>query len=154
MGYRRKGRELALQALYQLEVTGEQSPATIQAFLRHFEAAEQATAFAQSLLLGVLERREEIDRLIGEASQHWRVERLSKIDLNVLRMATYELMATPEVPVNVVLDEAIEIARRFGSGESAVFVNGVLDAIAERLGAKQRPENAERDGRTVPTRDD
>ena len=152
MGERRRGRELALQALYQREIAGEQSLPALEAFVRHFHAGEEANAFAISLVRGAIERGPEIDALIAEASQNWRFERLSKIDLNVLRLATYELLATPGVPVSVVINEAIEIARRFGTEESATFVNGVLDAIAERTDAKARERILEENGRTVPTR--
>ena len=140
MGFRRRGRQLALQALYQQNIAGDSSIA-IEAFLRHFDADEQVRAFAASLVRGVAENEAAIDRLIAEVSEHWRFERLSKVDLNIIRLATYELLATPEVPLSVVINEAIEIARRFGTGESTTFVNGVLDAIATRVGAKSR-ENA------------
>ena len=83
------------------------------------------------------EHRADIDGLITQSTEHWRFERLSHVDLNVLRVATYELSYTREVPPSVVMDEAIEIARRFGTEESAVFVNGVLDQIATRLGVKE-----------------
>lgn len=152
MGDRRKGRELALQALYQRDLSGNQSPEWPVAFLRHFDAGDDVNAFALALVEGVLERGAAIDALITEVSEHWRFERLSKIDLNVLRVATYELLATPDVPVSVVLNEAIEIARRFGTQESALFVNGVLDAIADRVGAKISPQTPDENGRTLPPR--
>jgi N utilization substance protein B len=134
MGARRRGRELALQALYQVEVSGD-SPSAVQAFFAHAEAGDRAKEFAAALVAGTREQRERIDQLIADASEHWRFERLSRVDLNVLRIATYELLARG-APTRVVLDEAIEIARRFGTGESATFVNGILDQIAERLGVK------------------
>jgi len=136
MGARRKGRELALQALYQQEITGEVSDRMLRPFQESFEGSEPVKEFALRLVHGVAERREEIDAVIGKVMQNWRVERLSKVDLNVLRLATYELLGTPEVPVTVVINEAIEIARRFGSQESSVFVNGVLDQVAAELGVK------------------
>ena len=136
MGARRKGRELALQALYQQEITGEASDRTLRLFWENFDGSGPVKEFALSLVHGVAERREEIDAVIGKVMQNWRVERLSKVDLNVLRLATYELLGTPEVPANVVINEAIEIARRFGSQESSVFVNGVLDQVAAQLGVK------------------
>ena len=137
MGARRRGRELALQALYQFEVSGE-SVGALKAFFEQTDAGERAKAFANELLAGVRERQEQIDQLIAGASEHWRFERLSRVDLNVLRIASYELLAH-NAPTNVVLDEAIEIARRFGTEESATFVNGILDQIAGQLGVKEAP---------------
>jgi len=86
----------------------------------------------------VREQRERIDQLIGAASEHWRFERLSRVDVNVLRVATYELL-TGGAPTSVVLNEAIEIARRFGTEESSVFVHGILDQIAGQLGVREDP---------------
>jgi N utilization substance protein B len=139
MGARRRGRELALQALYQIEVSGE-AAGTLQAFFEQSEAGDRARAFAAALVAGVRERQEEVDRLIAGASEHWRFERLSRVDLNVLRIAGYELL-THNAPTSVVLDEAIEIARRFGTEESATFVNGILDQIAAQLGVKEAPDD-------------
>ncbi len=148
MGARRKGRELAVQALYQIEVTGESSDAALRLFFERCDAGSRAKEFAQTLVLGVRARLEHLDELIAQASEHWRFERLSRVDLNVLRVATYELSETPAVPTSVVLDEAIEIARRFGTEDSAVFVNGILDHIARRLGVAvdAGTRSADRDG--------
>jgi len=134
MGARRRGRELALQALYQLEVSGE-SAGALDAFFKQADAGDRAKAFAAALVSGVRERMEQIDQLIAAASEHWRFERLSRVDLGVLRIAGYELLSG-NAPTSVVLDEAIEIARRFGTQESATFVNGILDQIAGQLGVK------------------
>ncbi|MFQ5668388.1 MAG: transcription antitermination factor NusB [Candidatus Binatia bacterium] len=138
MGARRKGRELALQALYQLELSGEESAGALHLFFQRCEAGGRAKAFAAALVEGVCAQQERIDRLIAQASEHWRVGRLSRVDLNILRIATYELTAGG-VPTSVILDEAIEIARRFSTAASAVFVNGILDQIAARLGVKEAP---------------
>ena len=145
---RRKGRELALQALYQLEITSESAEQSLRAFWNSFESTKAAREFALELVRGVLARREEIDALIAGASEHWRIERLSRIDLNVIRIAVYELTSPPALPVEIALNEAIEIARRFGTEESAAFVNGVLDQVASRLGLKapREGEPAEGDG--------
>lgn len=136
MGARRKGRELAVQVLYQMELRGEPSVEALRLFWEQCEAGSRAKEFAAALVAGVREQQERIDELIAQASEHWRFERLSRVDLNVLRLATYELLQR-SVPTSVVLDEAIEIARRFGTEESAVFVNGILDQIASRLGVKE-----------------
>ena len=136
MGARRKGRELAVQALYQIDVHGESSAEALRLFWEHSDAGSGAKKFGAALVAGVAEQRQRIDALIAEACEHWRLERLSPVDLNVLRIATFELLHTPSLPTSVVLDEAIEIARRFGTGDSSAFVNGVLDEIAARLGLK------------------
>jgi N utilization substance protein B len=138
VGARRKGRELAVQALYQVELRGEAAAvAALQLFWEQAQVGSRAKEFAAALVAGVRERQERIDDLITQSSEHWRFERLSRVDLSVLRLATYELLE--RVPASIVIDEAIEIARRFGTEESAMFVNGILDQIAARLGVKDTP---------------
>ncbi len=140
MGARRKGRELALQALYQLEITDDHSERALRAFCEAFETPPLAQEFAMDLVRGVTRRRTEIDRFIADACEHWRVERLSRIDLNVIRIAVHEMTEEPTLPVEIAIDEAIEIARRYGTIESATFVNGVLDQVAAQLGLKRSRE--------------
>jgi transcription antitermination protein NusB len=139
MGSRRAARELALQALYQVDLLddGAADPPSLRLFWEHFDPAEdaEAQAFARELVDGVRTSIERIDGLIAGAAEHWRLPRLSRVDLNVLRLATFELIGRPEIPASVTLNEAVEIARRFGSEESAGFVNGVLDHIARQVGA-------------------
>jgi N utilization substance protein B len=139
MGARRKGRQLAVQALYQIELRGDASADALRLFWEHSDASAPAKAFAAALVAGVREQQQRIDGLITSTCEHWRFERLSPVDLNVLRVATYELLQTPPTPTAIVLDEAIEIARRFGTADSPTFVNGVLDEIAARLGLKEQP---------------
>ena len=127
---RRKGRELALQALYQIEMTGDPSGAAVDLFLQHFEGNSKAKEFARRLVSGTVSQRAEIDLLIAQATEHWKIERLAKVDFVLLRMAAYELLFCADIPTSVTLDEAIEIAKRFGSEESAGFINGVLDHVA------------------------
>lgn len=136
MGTRRKGRELALQALYQMEMTGDSSPGSLKLFLSHFEGGEKTREFAERLISGVIHHREEIDRLIQQSADHWKLKRMAKVDLTILRMATFELVFCPDIPLHVSLDEAIEIGKRFGTGESAPFINGVLDQVASTSGVK------------------
>ena len=137
MGIRREGRELGLQALYQLDVRADEDPTrSLALFWAHFDRGAEAQEFARGLIDGVLANRERIDGLIAEAAQHWRLPRLSRVDLNLLRLATFELLERPDIPASVTINEAIEIARRFGTDDSAAFVNGVLDAIAATLGVK------------------
>jgi N utilization substance protein B len=138
MGMRRKGRELALQALYQIEVRGDDPGAALRLFWEHCGAPADARTFAEALVNGVLDERGRIDELIAASSDNWRLGRLSHVDRNILRVATYELLCRRDVPASVAIDEAIEIAKRFGSDESPTFVNGVLDHIAATVGAKER----------------
>ena len=130
-GTRRKGRELALQALYQIEITNDSSVGAVDLFLRHFEGTPQAKEFARRLVSGVVSQRPAIDRRIEQSTENWKLVRLAKVDLVILRMATYELMFCPDIPNAVSLDEAIEIGKRFGSADSANFINGVLDHVAK-----------------------
>ena len=125
-----------MQALYQIDLRGEVTAEALRLFWEQCDAGPRAKEFAAPLVAGVVEQRPRIDELIAAASEHWRFERLSAVDVNVLRVATFELLRGG-IPTSVVLDEAIEIARRFGTTESAVFVNGVLDQIAAQLGVKE-----------------
>ena len=135
MGTRREARELALQTLYQLDLTGEDDAGVGV----HFGGDPEAVAFARQLVEGVRSERERIDALIGGASE------LSRVDLSLLRLSTFELLACPDIPASVTIDEAVEIARRFGSEDSAAFVNGVLDAIATSVGAKDKEKAGPRE---------
>jgi len=136
MGTRRKARELALQALYQIEVTGDASPSAVESFLRHFEGGAETKDFARGVISGVTANREKIDGIIERSADNWKLQRMAKVDLLILRIATYELLFCPDIPMNVSLDEAIEIGKRYGSADSPTFINGVLDQVAAAAGAK------------------
>jgi transcription antitermination protein NusB len=136
---RRRSRRLALQVLYAADVStrGGVAPALEEVFdgvAGHFELEEGARSFAKELVCGVGARRDAIDALLATHARNWRVERMAAVDRNVLRLAAYELLQG-EVPAQVVINEAIELARDFGSERSPSFVNGVLDAIARALEA-------------------
>jgi N utilization substance protein B len=136
MSARRKGRELALQVLYQVDMSGEHAEIVMRHFAESFDPSPKAHQFGEALVRGVLAAREQIDEIIAAASEHWRLERLSRVDSNVIRIAVYEMTTPPGLPIEIAINEAIEIARRFGTAESAAFVNGVLDQVAARLGLK------------------
>jgi N utilization substance protein B len=144
MGGRRIARELALQALYKLDMQGEAAAGDkLGLFWEQFvpegmERGGESERFARDLVTGVETHRARIDELVAAAAEHWRLPRLSRVDLNVLRLATFELLERPEIPAAVAINEAIEIARRYGSEDSAAFVNGVLDHIAGVLGVRSR----------------
>ena len=130
MGTRREGRELAVQVLYGIDVSGAKPEEAFEHAVRNFEARDDVVVFARSLVLGVLGHRDALDARITDVSENWRLDRMSPVDRNILRLSTYELLHSPDVPGDVVLNEAIEIAKDFGSEGSASFINGVLDRIA------------------------
>jgi len=129
VGTRRRARELALQLLYQHELTREPIEGLKTGFEDWQSAPEPARRFASQLADGTLAHLEEIDEALRRQTAHWRLERLAAVDKNILRLAMYELLYDSETPPAVVLDEAIEIAKRFGAEDSARFVNGVLDGF-------------------------
>lgn len=136
MGARHSGREAALQMLFQMEASDVVADEAIDLFWRSFaaDAAPEGRQYADELVRGVGGAREELDRRIGEASTHWRVERMARVDRNVLRLGTWELAHRKDVPRAVVLDEAVELAKDYGTDDSSAFVNGVLNKIADTLG--------------------
>lgn len=136
MSLRSKSREFALQMLFQWEM-GRQEPKRLEAAFWKGARAEPATReFANQLFEGTAAETERLDALVESHADNWRVGRMSAIDRAILRLAAYELTRT-STPPKVILDEAIELAKRFSGDEAAPFVNGVLDAIARSLGAAQ-----------------
>jgi len=133
MGTRRKGREAALQMLYQMDVSGASAEQAIATFWPALGATREGEDFANELVRGVADAGDRIDETIRKVSQHWRLERMARVDRNILRLGTYELIAMPDVPSRVTLNEAIELAKKFGDETSPGFVNGVLDRIASDL---------------------
>lgn len=113
-----------------MEITRDTSVNAVESFLGHFEGNPRAKEFARRLVSGVVSQCSALDEIIQRCTDNWKLARLAKVDLVILRMATYELIFCPDIPATVSLDEAIEIGKRFGSAESANFINGVLDQIA------------------------
>lgn len=144
MGARHSGREAALQMLFQMEASGATADEAIELFWRSFaaDADPEGRAYADACVRGVGEAGAALDEQIAAASQHWRVERMARVDRNVLRLGTWELGHRADVPRAVVLDEAVELAKAFGTDESSAFVNGVLNKIADALGRKDEPRPA------------
>jgi N utilization substance protein B len=138
MGSRRKAREVALQLLYLHEFNPEQVEEALNHFWRPGELDAKVVAFTRQLVWGTVERKEELDRFIGESSDHWRLDRMALVDRNIMRMAVYEFLFIPDTPKKVVINEAIEIAKRFSSGESTQFINGVLDNIRKIIENKEQ----------------
>ena len=129
MGNRRKARECALQILYQMDVSGTAEDEALASYWQCFEHPEEVAEFAGELVRGVSGHRAEIDQLIQDSSRHWKLDRMARVDRNILRLAVYELLHHPEIPKKVTLNEAIEIGKRFGSEDSSAFINGILDNI-------------------------
>jgi transcription antitermination protein NusB len=133
-GTRRKSRELAMQMLFQADI-GRQTPAEVQAtFWKAGDAvAPEVRGFADDLFRVATTNREKIDELIAANSQHWRLERMSAVDRNLLRMAVGEMLGFKATPFPIVINEALEIGRRYSAPESINFLNGLLDAVARSL---------------------
>ena len=142
MGKRRKSREFALQALYRWDITRKDDNKTIAQFRDHFSQRKEKDEFAERIALGVLEHVREIDQLIEEYSENWRLDRMPIIDRNILRMATFELLYCEDIPPKVTLNEAIELGKRYGSEDSGSFINGILDRIQNEAVQKSiRPKS-------------
>jgi transcription antitermination protein NusB len=142
MGARTTAREAALQMLFAIEATGSDAEQAIFDFWRELPGDAEGREYADQLVRGVRQDLERIDERIRSASQNWRLERMARIDRNALRLGAYELQTRTDVPRAVILDEAVELAKRFGSDESSKFVNGVLDRIADDLGRKDTDQGA------------
>lgn len=132
-GDRRRAREFALQLLFQLDLSPGNLDAALEQFWVDHQAGDPVRVFAEQLVRGTMERREAIDAVLGGSAFNWRVSRMAVVDRNILRMAVYEFLCETETPRIVVIDEAIEIAKKFGNDESGPFINGLLDAIRMKL---------------------
>lgn len=139
MGVRRKGREAALQMLYQMDASGVSADEAIRLFWASLgdddetKDEREGAEFADLIVRGVEREASRVDELIKQASQNWRLERMGRVDRSVLRLGTWELLSLADVPRRVTLNEAVELAKRFGAEGSSSFVNGVLDRIATTL---------------------
>jgi len=138
MGKRRRSRELALQALFYMDICKENSEEILERFCDNFKPPDSALPFFLSIVKGVLKYLPEIDTLIEQFSKNWRIGRMSYVDRNVLRIAVYELICCDDIPPKVSINEAIDIAKKFGTAESGAFINGIIDSIrlAQESGEK------------------
>ncbi len=133
MGRRRKARECALQMLFQWEM-GQQDPSQVaEVYWAGMNADESTRSFANQLFAAAVENHEKIDDLIRKHSEHWRIKRMAAVDRNILRVGVAELLTTTETDAAVIIDEALEIAKRFSAPDSFQFINGVLDAVRKSL---------------------
>jgi N utilization substance protein B len=118
--------------LYQWEATREPMPVVAEGFWRVRSTTDETRAMAERLAMGTEAHREAVDEAITAAARNWRFDRIAAVDKNILRLGAYELMLEPGTPAAVVIDEAVEMAKRFGEADSPAFVNGVLDAIRRK----------------------
>jgi len=131
LGARRRAREIAVQVLYQMEANPLDSQEALELFWRTASASGQVKEFAARIVEGVHEHLEEIDTLIKKHSEHWRLERIDRVDKSILRMGAFELLFCDDIPHKVALNEAIDIGKKFGTEESGAFINGILDKICK-----------------------
>jgi N utilization substance protein B len=138
MGTRRKSRELALQMLFQADLGGQRAEEVRKTFWKgRGEVAAEVQGFAEDIFRVAQDRAADIDKLIEAHAENWRMDRMAAVDRNILRAAVAELLGFPKTPGAVVINEAIEIARKFSSPESAQFINGVLDSVRKEIEAQE-----------------
>jgi len=134
MGSRRRAREHALQVLYQIDQAGTGVDETLELFWDAWSGDDdEGTLFASQLVRGVTEHQERIDKIIEDYSINWKLHRMPAVDRNVLRIAVYEFLECDDIPVMVSINEAIELGKRFSTGESGAFINGILDKISRSV---------------------
>jgi len=132
-GERRRAREYALQLLFQLDLSPESLEQAVESFWTGKKVVGPVREFADLIVRGTMARRAAFDEVLASCALNWRVSRMPVVDRNILRMALYEFLFHPETPCVVVIDEAIEIAKKFGNEDSGPFINGILDAIRIKL---------------------
>lgn len=131
MRKRTKAREFALQILYQIDITKSDARSTIEDFWknREIDTEDVVKKFAEGIISGVIEHKDEIDKAISEAAENWELGRMAVVDRNIIRITTYELLHRQDIPPKVSINEAIEIAKKYGDRDSGKFVNGIVDKI-------------------------
>jgi N utilization substance protein B len=132
MGARRKARELALQMLFQADMSGNQPDSIIATFEELQKSKPNTREFATRVFKGTLDNLEKIDEMIQQQAENWRLSRMAAVDRNIIRMAIYEFLHEDDTPKLVIIDEAIEIAKKFGTQKSSQFINGILDGVLKR----------------------
>lgn len=133
MGIRRTARECALQMLYELDVGKHSEAEILGTFWEMNEHPKKVQEFANQLFQGTVGQLQQIDEIVQRHTQHWRLSRMAVVDRNILRLAVFEFLSHARTPGTVVINEALEIAKRFSTNESAQFVNGILDSIKKEL---------------------
>ena len=133
MGTRRQARELAMQALFYMDIRKDASEETLENFCGCFCPSKKSRPFFRKLVNGVLETKGQIDSLVERYSQNWNISRMSCVDRNVMRIAVYEMLYCDDIPPKVSINEAVDIGKKFGTQESGAFINGIMDSIREAL---------------------
>lgn len=141
-GTRRRAREAALKILFQVDLSGTPAEDATSDYWQHFDLEAEGDEYAGELVRGISANLTQIDGAIQAASTRWRLERMARVDRNILRIGAYELFHCDDVPTRVVLDEAIELGKRYGSSDSGAFVNGVLDRMAQDVRGETRDQSA------------
>ena len=136
MGKRRLSRELVLKFLYQFEINGGDLDEQIKLFLKQNSSKDDVESFMRGLVFSLLDKVKEIDEVIQKYSDHWVLDRMTVIDRNILRMGVCELLFDFSTPPKVVINEAIDIAKKYGNEDSPEFINGVLDKVYKEIGQK------------------
>jgi len=133
MGTRRKARELAMQALFYMDVRNNASVEMLAHFCENFQTSQKSRPFFLKLVNGVLETKGELDALIDRFSKNWDISRMSCVDRNVMRIAVFELRYCDDIPPKVSINEAVDVGKKFGTEESGAFINGIMDSIRGEL---------------------
>jgi transcription antitermination factor NusB len=133
MGKRHRARELAMQVLFHLEFAPDSAEDGFNLVCEHFSPSQSIKDFSKMLILGVWSRKAYLDGLISRSSKNWRLERMSRVDRNILRLGVYEMLYLDDIPPKVSIDEAVEMGKRFGTEDSGPFINGILDNIYNTL---------------------
>ena len=148
---RRKAREIALQVLYGLNFVDIDVQKALDLFWGNFVAPKAAKEFAAFLVQGTCEHKEELDKLIAGCSDNWSLGRMSKVDINILRLAVFEFLYCEDIPPKVTLNEAVDLGKTFGSENSGSFINGILDALNLKLNKKNATNFLDRKSRPSKT---
>jgi len=143
MGNRRKSRELAMQALFYMDMNRDDSKELLDRFCRNFPASKKTRPFFLKLVKGVIQEKAEIDSIIENFSDNWKISRMSCVDRNIMRIAVYELLYCQDIPPKVSINEAIDIGKKFGTEESGAFINGILDSVRMAFGKNKISEKTD-----------
>ncbi|MBW1768937.1 MAG: transcription antitermination factor NusB [Deltaproteobacteria bacterium] len=133
MGKRHRARELAIQVLFHMEFTPGDPEEVFQLICENFRSTLSIRSFSRQLVLGVCENKEYMDKSISRSSKNWRLERMSRLDRNILRLGVFEIIFMEDIPPKVSIDEAVELAKKYGAEDSGAFINGILDDIYNNL---------------------
>ena len=146
MGKRRKARESTLQILFQLEFDDSQPEKVTEQYWQHRKAPEEIRQYTDRLVKGIISHKKDIDKIIQSVSEHWRISRMAVVDRNILRMAVFELLFEQNIAPAIVINEAIEIAKKYSNEEAATFVNGLLDAVRKKIISVKKADKEGTDG--------